>query len=194
MILLIDNYDSFVYNVYQYLSDYAKVKLVRNDAITLTEIEQLQPELIVYSPGPGRPEQAGNMQQMIQHFYKQIPMLGICLGHQAICQVFGERINYAPSIMHGKTSKLQLLKKDVLFTGIDDVRVARYHSLVCDCLQEDSVLEVLAVSEDNQIMAVKHKEALVYGVQFHPESILTTQGKKMIENLMGVIQHDQRSN
>jgi anthranilate synthase component 2 len=182
MILIIDNYDSFVYNLYQYIGEYQEdIKVIRNDALTIEEIITLQPDKIILSPGPGRPRDAGMMEEVIAYFYDKVPMLGICLGHQAICEVFGSTITYAKQIMHGKVSQITCKETDI-FSNVSDYQVARYHSLVADTIKEP--LESIAWSEDGTIMGVKHKEYPVYGLQFHPESILTTCGKQMIENFI----------
>lgn len=184
MILLIDNYDSFTYNLYQYLSELHEHILVRrNDHITLEEIEVLQPEAIIFSPGPGRPAQAGCMEAMIRKFYAQIPMLGICLGHQAIGEVFGAKIVQAKEMMHGETSRIHILHDDPLFVTLEkDILVGRYHSLIIE--QPDEILQITAVSDAGEIMAVTHRDYPVYGVQFHPESILTPCGKQIIKNFI----------
>lgn len=186
MILLIDNYDSFTYNLYQYLGELGETpKVVRNDQITIAEIENLNPDAIIISPGPGRPEDAGICVNLIKTFAPSIPILGICLGHQAIGYAFNGNIIRAKDIMHGKISEISH-NKTALFTSLpDEISVMRYHSLV---IEKDSVpneLEVLAISaEDNEIMAVKHKEYPLYGLQFHPESIGTKEGKQLLENFI----------
>jgi len=186
MILLIDNYDSFTYNLYQYLGELGEIpKVVRNDQITIAEVENLNPDAIIISPGPGRPEDAGICVNLIKTFAPSIPILGICLGHQAIGYAFNGNIIRAKDIMHGKISEISH-NKTALFTSLpDEISVMRYHSLV---IEKDSVpneLEVLAISaEDNEIMAVKHKEYPLYGLQFHPESIGTKEGKQLLENFI----------
>ncbi len=183
MILLIDNYDSFTYNLFQQISSLGiEVKVVRNDAITIDEIRALKPEAIVLSPGPGTPSEAGITVNVVRELYKEIPILGICLGHQSIGEAFGGNIIRATNIMHGKLSKLSYEKKG-LFSGLDgEVTVMRYHSLIIDpsTLHED--LEVVATSsDDHEIMAIQHKHYPVFGLQFHPESIGTETGIKMVE-------------
>ena len=186
MILLIDNYDSFSYNVYQLTASVEPdVKVVRNDEITLEEIETLSPDHIILSPGPGKPSDAGICEDLIRHFTGRIPILGICLGHQAICEVFGATVSYAKKLMHGKQSRIWLDTDSVLFHGMEkEMTVARYHSLaaVPDTIPE--VLKVTARTEDDEIMAVEHKAYPVYGVQFHPESVLTPEGKRILENFV----------
>ena len=186
MILLIDNYDSFTYNLYQQISMLGKeVKVVRNDAISIGEIEELKPEAIIISPGPGTPVDAGISIDIIQQLYKRFPILGICLGHQSIGAAFGAEIIQAKTIMHGKMSTLSY-KSQALFDSFDGpISVMRYHSLV---IEEESLideLEVLARSEDDhEIMAVKHVDYPLYGLQFHPESIGTEQGNQMMQSFI----------
>ncbi|MBR3638287.1 MAG: aminodeoxychorismate/anthranilate synthase component II [Lachnospiraceae bacterium] len=184
MILLIDNYDSFSYNLYQYLGEFEEnVKVIRNDELSVEEIEALHPDGIVLSPGPGRPADAGVIEEVARTLGSKIPILGICLGHQGICEAFGGKVTYASRLMHGKTSVVTKTAKCPIFDGCpDSFEVARYHSLAADekCLPE--CLEVTALTEDGEIMAVQHKEYPVYGLQFHPESILTPEGKRMIQN------------
>ena len=184
MLIVIDNYDSFTYNLVQYFAELGKDPLVfRNDEITLEEIEKLQPKYLVISPGPGRPENAGISEKVIQHFAPIVPILGVCLGHQAIGQVFGAKITYAPSLMHGKTSEITHDGKTI-YQGLPNPFTAtRYHSLVIakDNLPQD--LEISA-SVDDIIMGVRHKKYPVEGIQFHPESILTEVGKKLLGNFL----------
>lgn len=183
MILIIDNYDSFTYNLVHIVGSVTEdYKVVRNDAITIEEIRELKPEKILISPGPGRPEDAGITEEIIRLLGPEIPILGVCLGHQAIGQVFGARVVHAPSLMHGKTSEIVHDGKTV-FQGVDENFTAtRYHSLA---LQPDSVsdqLEVSAKTADGVIMGVRHKEFPIEGIQFHPESILTVEGPKIVKN------------
>ncbi len=185
MILLIDNYDSFTYNLYQFIGIFNNdIKVVRNDKITIEEIEQLNPESIVISPGPKSPKEAGISVEAIKYFAGKKPILGICLGHQSIGEAFGSTVSYAKKLMHGKQSDVTHNGKSI-FEGIPSpVKVARYHSLA---VIEDTLpdaLEVIARTEDGEIMAVKHKEYPVVGLQFHPESIYTEHGKRMIENFV----------
>lgn len=189
MILLIDNYDSFSYNLYQLISQLDRdVKVVRNDKISIDEIYELNPDMIFISPGPGRPENAGICIDIIKEFYDKIPILGVCLGHQLICAAFGGEISYANKLIHGKSSKIKFNSDDPLFKNVDkDITVGRYHSL---SLLENSLpsqLEIIAKSDDGEIMAVKHKLFPVYGLQFHPESILTQDGLQFMKNFMEIV-------
>ena len=185
MILLIDNYDSFTYNLFQYLGELGEeITVVRNDEISIEAIRRLNPERIVLSPGPGRPENAGILIELIQTLYQEFPILGICLGHQAIGYAFGSEVVKASNVMHGKTSKLKVTNNSV-FRNIEDPEVMRYHSLVIkkDTLNEE--FEVLANStDDNEIMAIKHKQYPLYGYQFHPESVGTDCGKQLLQNFI----------
>ncbi len=184
MILLIDNYDSFSYNLYQLIGQInSNIKVCRNDKITSDEIKDLNPEVIILSPGPGRPEDAGNCIDIIKEFYKTTPILGVCLGHQAICAAFGGEISYADKLIHGKSSVAKL-NTDPIFKNLNEITVGRYHSLslVETTLPED--LKIIAKSTDGEIMAVKHKKYNVYGLQFHPESILTPDGLTIIKNFI----------
>jgi anthranilate synthase/aminodeoxychorismate synthase-like glutamine amidotransferase len=184
MILLIDNYDSFVYNLYQYLAAAgADCRVVRNDALSLAEIEALKPEAIVLSPGPGRPDQAGVCLDVIKKLGERIPLLGVCLGHQAIAQAFGAKITYAPQLMHGKTSKIEHTGVGVFANLPTPLTVARYHSLVADPATMPECLEVTA-SVDGVIMGLRHKSLPIQGVQFHPESIATEAGKALLQNFL----------
>lgn len=189
MILLIDNYDSFSYNLYQLIGQVNDdIKVFRNDKLTLEDIHNLNPEVIIISPGPGKPEDAGICIDIVKEFYDKIPILGVCLGHQSICAAFGGKISHANKLIHGKSSKLNF-NHDDLFKNINkDIKVGRYHSLslVKDTLPEE--LEIIATSDDGEIMGVKHKDFPVYGLQFHPESILTPDGLEMIKNFMEISQ------
>ncbi|MDO4522821.1 MAG: aminodeoxychorismate/anthranilate synthase component II [Eubacteriales bacterium] len=188
MILLIDNYDSFTYNLVQYIGSVtADMKVIRNDECTIEEIEAMEPTAIVISPGPGRPKEAGICIEAIRYFKDKVPILGVCLGHQAICEAFGGEVSYAKKLMHGKTSKLRFLEKSVIFEGIsEDTQVARYHSLAAVAEKLPKELAVTAQTDDGEIMAVQHRKYPVYGVQFHPESVMTPEGQKMITNFLGV--------
>lgn len=186
MVLLIDNYDSFSYNLYQFIGAVnSDIKVVRNDEICTDEIKRLTPDRIVISPGPGKPADAGLCIEVIQRFYTETPILGICLGHQAIYEAFGGTVSYATKLMHGKSSEVTLDAGNALFKGLPTViQAARYHSLagVNETLPES--LRITAWTEDGEIMAVCHKKYPVYGVQFHPESILTPKGKIIIQNFL----------
>ncbi len=185
MILLIDNYDSFTYNLYQFIGEFeADIKVVRNDKITSEEILEMKPDRIVISPGPKTPSEAGNCIDIIQKVSGKIPILGVCLGHQSIGQAFGGNVIHAKTLFHGKSSVIEL-KEDPLFEDVgESIQVARYHSLVVEYESLPDCFEVLAKTDDNEIMAMKHKTYPVYGLQFHPESILTINGKKIIENFV----------
>ncbi|WP_102263183.1 anthranilate synthase component II [Mesobacillus jeotgali] len=186
MILLIDNYDSFTYNLYQYLSELgAEVKTIRNDKISVQEISRMEPEAIVLSPGPGRPEQAGICVDTVKQLASSIPILGICLGHQAIAHAFGSSIIKAKKIMHGKQSKLQHTGTSLMNDLEEHPEVMRYHSLVIDRMTLNEGFEVLAeAADDGEIMAIKHKHYPLYGLQFHPESIGTKSGKQILSNFL----------
>lgn len=186
MILLIDNYDSFSYNLFQFVGEInPDIKVIRNDELTVEEIRALNPEKIILSPGPGRPEDAGVIIDVVKTLGKEIPILGVCLGHQAICSAFGATITYAKELMHGKQSVARVKTESTLFKGLDEnIKVARYHSLAADNDTMSTQLEVTALTDDGEVMAVEHKEYKIYGVQFHPESILTPDGKKILENFL----------
>jgi len=193
MILLIDNYDSFAYNLYQFIgSIQSDIKVVRNDEIAVEDIREIAPECIIISPGPGKPSEAGIIEDVIKQYYQRIPILGVCLGHQAIIEAFGGNIGYAKKIMHGKASVATIDTNDKIFQGIPEkTKVARYHSLAGDIETLPQCLKIIAKTDDNEIMAVKHKEYNVYGLQFHPESILTDDGYTIIKNfLREVIKND----
>jgi anthranilate synthase/aminodeoxychorismate synthase-like glutamine amidotransferase len=185
MILMIDNYDSFTYNLVQYLGELGQaVKVYRNDALTIKDIKKLNPAKIVISPGPGRPEDAGISCAVIKEFCGKIPILGVCLGHQAIGYVFGGKIVGAKRLMHGKTSKIYHNKKDI-FKNIPNPFVAtRYHSLLVEKKSLPACLEITASTAENEIMGLKHKDYSLWGVQFHPESILTKSGKALLDNFI----------
>ncbi len=187
MILMIDNYDSFTYNLVQYLGELGQeVKVFRNDALAIKDIKQLNPAKIVISPGPGRPEDAGISCEVIREFAGKIPILGVCLGHQAIGYVFGGKIVNAAKLMHGKTSKIYHNKKDI-FKGITNPFLAtRYHSLLVERKSLPECLEIIAQTRENEIMGLKHKAYPVWGVQFHPESILTKSGKQILDNFIKI--------
>ncbi|MBD5394633.1 MAG: aminodeoxychorismate/anthranilate synthase component II [Lachnospiraceae bacterium] len=186
MILLIDNYDSFSYNLYQLVGSIdPDIKVIRNDAAAIEEIEQMNPKAIILSPGPGRPEDAGICIDVVKELGGKIPILGVCLGHQAICRAYGATVSYAKELMHGKQSQTKLDLNSPIFNNCPEtVPVARYHSLAA--LEETlpDCLSVTARTEDGEIMAVQHKIYPVYGLQFHPESILTPDGKTMLINFL----------
>jgi anthranilate synthase component 2 len=186
VILLIDNYDSFSYNLYQLIGAIdPDIRVVRNDELDCAQISALGPRGIVISPGPGRPSAAGVCEEAIRAFTGKIPILGVCLGHQAICEVFGATVTYAKRLMHGKASAITLKNDSPLFAGLPRVfQGARYHSLAADPSTIPESLVVTAAAEDGEVMAVQHRDHPVYGVQFHPESILTPQGKIIVENFI----------
>lgn len=188
MILLIDNYDSFSYNLYQLVGEInPDIKVIRNDEMTVEEILKLNPDRIILSPGPGRPEDARIIVEAAKTLSKKIPTLGVCLGHQAICAAYGARITYAKELMHGKQSLVEFDNGSGLFKGIPKkAPVARYHSLAADGKTMPDCLEITAVTEDGEIMAVRHKEYPIFGVQFHPESIMTPNGRQMLENFINL--------
>ena len=186
MILLVDNYDSFSYNLYQYVGTISSdIRVIRNDDMTVEEIEALKPSHIILSPGPGKPKDAGICEELVTKLAGKFPILGVCLGHQAICEAFGATVSHSKQLMHGKTSVATVDNTSKLFTGFGDtVTVGRYHSL---CAKADTIpdcLKVTATTEDGEVMAVEHKEHPVYGVQFHPESILTEGGIGIIRNFI----------
>lgn len=190
MILLIDNYDSFTYNLYQFAGElYENINVVRNDEITIDEIENLNPEAIIISPGPGYPKDAGISVEAIRHFSGKLPILGVCLGHQSIAEAFGGKVVVAKEQLHGKATDINLNIGNPLFSGLPQtIKVARYHSLIVDSITLPSCLSVIATDNKAQIMAIRHKEHPTYGVQFHPESIMTDAGRKIIQNFLnGVV-------
>lgn len=191
MILLIDNYDSFSYNLYQLVGEICTdIRVIRNYELTVEEIRKLKPERIILSPGPGRPEDAGVIVEVVKVLGKEIPILGVCLGHQAICAAYGVTVTYAKELMHGKQSDAELDTDCLLFLGCPEkVSVARYHSLAVDKETIPEELLITAQTMDGEVMAVKHREYPVYGVQFHPESIMTPDGKRMMENFLEVPNH-----
>ena len=196
MILLIDNYDSFSYNLYQMVGDLVTqknpedenaLKVIRNDELTIDDIRALKPEKIIISPGPGRPEDAGIIIEAAKELGKEIPTLGVCLGHQAICASFGGTITYAKELMHGKQSTVAFEGDSPIFKGLGEkADVARYHSLALDPDTLPDCLTVTARTTDGEIMAVQHKKYPIYGLQFHPESILTPEGKTMLSNFINI--------
>lgn len=188
MVLLVDNYDSFSYNLYQLVGSIEPdIRVIRNDEYTVQEIEKMNPSHIIVSPGPGRPANAGVCEEMIDFMKGKVPILGVCLGHQAICEVFGATVSYAKELMHGKQSIINLSQECRLFGGLGDLAVvARYHSLIALRDTIPDCLEVMADTEDKEVMAVKHRDYEIYGVQFHPESIMTPKGKVMLENFLDI--------
>jgi len=185
LILIIDNYDSFTYNLYQFVGELnPDVKVFRNDKITVEEIKKLQVSHIIISPGPGYPKDAGISKDVIRMFGQKIPVLGVCLGHQAIAEVFGSKIVEASKMVHGKTSIIKHNGRE-LFNGVTNpLEVMRYHSLIVEDSSISEVLEVTARAEEDEVMGIKHKEYPIYGVQFHPESIMTDHGKEIIKNFL----------
>jgi para-aminobenzoate synthetase component II len=191
MILVIDNYDSFTYNLVQYLGELGadlpvarEIEVARNDRITIEEIEGLAPERIVLSPGPCTPDEAGITLDVIRHFAGKVPLLGVCLGHQAMGQAFGGLVVRAPYLMHGKTSQI-LHDGRTVFEGVENPFTAtRYHSLIVDRASVPSALEVSATTSDGLVMGLRHREFICEGVQFHPESIMTASGKRLLANYL----------
>lgn len=194
MILLIDNYDSFSYNLYQLVGEInPDIRVIRNDEMTIEEIKALSPTRIILSPGPGRPENAGVIIDTAKTLSKKIPTLGVCLGHQAICAAYGASVTYAKQLMHGKQSDVKADTGSILFKGCpENMKVARYHSLAAEKNTLPECLKVTAVTDDGEIMAVEHTKFPIYGVQFHPESIMTPFGKQMLYNFInfGGIKND----
>ena len=186
MIVLIDNYDSFSYNLYQMIGEIdPEIKVIRNDEMTVEEIRSMHPDRIVLSPGPGRPEGAGIIIEAVKELGKEIPLLGVCLGHQAVCAAFGADITYAKELMHGRQSNVKFDRTCPLFQEIPDTApVARYHSLAADASTIPEELKVTAVTDDGEVMAVQHRKYPIYGVQFHPESIMTPDGGQMLKNFI----------
>lgn len=184
MILLIDNYDSFTFNLYQMLSQYERVEVIRNDGKTVEEIEAMKPTGIVLSPGPGRPENSGICPQVIRSLRGKIPILGVCLGEQAICQVYGGTVSHAIKPMHGRQSEVEVVEDSELFKGLGrKMKVARYHSLIAEEESlEGTELRITGKTKQEEVMAVEDSGRKVYGVQFHPESIMTKDGAKILEN------------
>jgi anthranilate synthase component 2 len=188
MIVLIDNYDSFSYNLVQLIGGYeSDIRVIRNDACTCEEIREMHPDHIVLSPGPGRPQDAGICEEAIRYFQGKVPLLGVCLGHQAICEAYGATITYAAQLYHGKQSKARVDTNCRLFAGLDpEILVARYHSLAVDQKTLPEELQVVAATGDGEVMAVAHKHFPTFGLQFHPESIMTPEGDRMIRNFLSI--------
>ncbi|EMA6342253.1 aminodeoxychorismate/anthranilate synthase component II [Bacillus cytotoxicus] len=194
MIVLIDNYDSFTYNLYQLLGAYAKESVVvRNDKITIRELKEMKPRAIILSPGPGKPEEAGICMEVIQQFYKEIPVLGICLGHQAIISAFGGKIARAKQIKHGKTSRIKHSGTSIFSYMTQPLIAMRYHSLVAAKYNLPECFEILATAmDDGEIMAVRHNNYPLFGLQFHPESIATEEGSQLIRAFLSHIKEEER--
>ncbi len=188
MILLIDNYDSFSYNLYQLVGEIdPDIRVIRNDELTVSKIMEIEPSHIIVSPGPGRPSDAGVCEQIIRAAAGKIPVLGVCLGHQAICETFGAEITHARRLMHGKKSVITFDRNSRIFKGISgDIAVARYHSLAASENGFPTELKITARTDDGEIMAVEHRTFPVFGLQFHPESILTQHGKKLLKNFLEI--------
>jgi anthranilate synthase component 2 len=186
MILIIDNYDSFTYNLYQLIGTIdPDIKAIRNDAMTVEEIEKLAPSAIVLSPGPGKPSDAGICEDVVRQLGPKIPILGVCLGHQSICEVYGGTVSHARHLMHGKQSEAKVDNTSPIFEGLEDtVKVARYHSLALVPETLPDCLKVISTADDGEIMAVQHREYPVFGLQFHPESIMTPRGIDMLRNFL----------
>lgn len=186
MILMLDNYDSFTYNLVQLIGGInPDIKVIRNDEMTVAEIDKLKPSHIVLSPGPGYPKDAGVMEDVIRALAGRYPILGVCLGHQAVCEVFGARITHAVKLMHGKKSVILIDTKSPIFKGLPDkIEAARYHSLIAGRDTIPRALEIIAQDEMGEIMAVSHTEFNVFGLQFHPESVLTPCGETIIRNFL----------
>ena len=188
MILLIDNYDSFSYNLYQYVwMINHDIRVIKNDELSLAEIAALAPDHIIVSPGPGRPADAGICEEVIDTFKDKTPILGVCLGHQAICEVFGGTVTYASTLMHGKSSNVHIANGSPIFRGLAPIIAAgRYHSLSAERSSLPDELLIIAEDDEVEVMAVKHRSCDIYGVQYHPESILTDSGHRMIENFLKI--------
>ena len=184
MILLIDNYDSFSYNLYQLIGSISPdIRVIRNDSMTVSQVEELSPQGIILSPGPGRPEDAGICIETVEKLGGRIPILGVCLGHQSICRAFGATVSYAKELMHGKQSPVDLDTSCRIFRGCPPrTTVGRYHSLAAVPETMPDCLIVTAKTDDGEIMAVRHRDYEIYGLQFHPESILTPEGARMLRN------------
>jgi len=185
MLIIIDNYDSFTYNLYQYLGELgAKMQVFRNDKISVEEIAQMKPEKLLVSPGPCTPNEAGISCEAIKYFAGKIPVFGVCLGHQSIGQVFGGKIIRARRLMHGKTSPIHHDNKGVFANLPNPFEATRYHSLIIEKESCPDCFEITAYADEDEIMGIRHKELPVFGVQFHPESILTTHGKQLLKNFL----------
>lgn len=194
MILIIDNYDSFTYNLYQLVGAInPDVEVRRNDAVSIADIKNLKPSHIILSPGPGYPAKAGICEELLREFQGQMPILGVCLGHQAIGEVFGAKIMLAPQLVHGKQSDVHIANGSALFYGLPPlIKAARYHSLIVDRMTLPDELLVIAEAEDGEVMGIKHKEHAIYGLQFHPESIMTPQGYIILENFLKIREDEKK--
>ena len=188
MILLIDNYDSFSYNLVQMIgSMQVDIRVIRNDDMSVEEIKALHPSHIIISPGPGYPRDAGVCEELVKKAQGEVPILGVCLGHQGICEVFGATIGLAKQLMHGKKSKIKIDTKSVIFRGMEEqIEAARYHSLVAEKETIPTCLQIIGTDDGGEVMAVQHQEYKIYGLQFHPESILTPAGERIIENFLSI--------
>lgn len=188
MVLLIDNYDSFSYNLVQLVGSIGDhIRVIRNDEMTVEEIQDLNPSHIIISPGPGYPKDAGNIEEVILKRKGEVPILGVCLGHQAICEAFGAEITLAKKLMHGKQSNIHIANGARIFHGLAPIiQAARYHSLIANKASLPDDLLVIAEDDDGEIMAVKHRNYEIYGLQFHPESILTPQGERIVRNFLSI--------
>ena len=188
MILLLDNYDSFTYNIVQLIGGFTQdIRVIRNDELTVEEVEALHPSHIVLSPGPGFPKSAGICEELVQKMKDVVPILGVCLGHQAICEVFGGEIIHAKELMHGKQSSIHIANGSPIFKGLAPIiQAARYHSLIAERSSLPDELLVIAEDDTQEVMAVKHRDYELYGLQFHPESILTPQGAMIIQNFLAI--------
>lgn len=185
MIVIIDNYDSFTYNLYQQVESLGeKTKIFKNDEIKINDLKKLSPTKIIISPGPGRPSDSGISKKVIKNFYKKIPILGVCLGHQCIGELFGSKIVHAKHILHGKTSKIFHTQKDLFSNLKNPFSAARYHSLVIDKIPKNFILT--AWTKDNEIMGIKHKLYPLFGIQFHTESFMTKEGNKIMQNFLKI--------
>ncbi len=191
MILIIDNYDSFSYNLYQLIgAQNPEIMVVKNDELSVEQIKNLRPSHIVLSPGPKRPCDAGVCVDVVKQLHGRIPILGVCLGHQVICEAFGATVSYAKEMMHGKSSEISV-EESVIFKGLADrITVARYHSLAAIKSTIPNDLKVTAIADNGEVMAVEHVELPVFGVQFHPESILTQDGETMMRNFLKVVSNN----
>jgi anthranilate synthase component 2 len=188
MILLIDNYDSFTYNLYQIIGSIGgAIRVIKNDAMSAAQIGDLNPSHIILSPGPGRPKEAGICEEVVGCFYKQIPILGVCLGHQAICEVFGAEVTYASALVHGKKTAIHIANGSPIFKGLAPViQAGRYHSLAVKRASVPDELLIIAEDDKGEVMGVKHRDADIYGLQFHPESVLSQDGHRIMENFLRI--------